>query len=64
MIKKIIATAVTVLLSSSFCLAQTAAASNAHRDMAQRARVCKKEAADQHLTGEAERNYVITCMKG
>jgi hypothetical protein len=64
MIKKIIAAAVTVLLSSSFCLAETAAPTNKHREMAQRARECKKLAADQNLTGEDARNYVITCMKG
>ena len=65
MMKKMIAATVTLLLSSSFCLAQTAAATDkVHRTKDQRARICKKEAADQNLGGEEARNYVIKCMKG
>jgi hypothetical protein len=68
MLKKIILTVAGTLAATSFCLAQTAPAApakdNNHRTYDQRARECKKQGAEQQLTGEELRTFIATCMKG
>jgi hypothetical protein len=64
MLKKIILTIAGMLVSTSFCLAQTTpAAENTHRSYDQKARECKKQGAEQQLTGEELRTFIATCMK-
>jgi hypothetical protein len=65
MLKKIILSVAAVFAASSFCLAQTAPAKeNTHRSYDQRARECKKQGAEQQLSGEELRTYVAKCLKG
>jgi Ni/Co efflux regulator RcnB len=65
MLKKIILSVAAVFAASSFCLAQTAPAKeNAHRSYDQRARDCKKQGAEQQLSGEELRTFVAKCLKG
>lgn len=65
MLKKMFVAATGLLLSTSFCLAQTAPVKeNAHRSYDQRARDCKKQAAEQQLKGEELLSFIATCMKG
>jgi hypothetical protein len=64
MLKKIILSVAGMLVATSSCLAQTAPAKeNPHRTYDQRARECKKQAAEQKLSGEELLKYVATCMK-
>ena len=65
MLKKMIITAACLLVSTSFCLAQTVPAKeNTHRSYDQRARECKKQGNEQQLKGEELRSYIANCMKG
>ncbi len=65
MLKKIILSVAAVFAASSFCLAQTAPAKdNTHRSYDQRARECKKQGAEQKLSGEELRTFIATCLKG
>jgi hypothetical protein len=65
MLKKIILTIAGMLVATSFCLAQTAPVKeNTHRSYDQKARECKKQGAEQQLTGEELRTFIATCMKG
>ena len=64
MLKKIMLTVAGMLVSASFCLAQTTPAKeNTHRTYDQKARECKKLGAEQHLTGEELRAFLAACMK-
>jgi hypothetical protein len=68
MLKKIILSVAGLLVTTSFCLAQTAPAApvkeNSHRTYDQKARECKKLGAEQKLTGEELRAFIATCIKG
>jgi hypothetical protein len=68
MLKKIILSVAGLLVTTSFCLAQTAPAApvteNTHRAQLQKSRECKKLGAEQKLTGEELRVFIATCMKG
>ena len=65
MLKNVILSMAGLLIASSFCLAQTEPAKeNTHRSYDQKARACKKLAAEQQLTGDELRTFVANCMKG
>lgn len=65
MLKKMIVTTAGLLVSTSFCLAQSAPPKeNTHRTYDQRARDCKKQGNEQQLKGEELRSFIALCMKG
>jgi peptidoglycan hydrolase CwlO-like protein len=64
MLKKIILSIAGMLVATSFCLAQTVQAQdNTHKTYDQRARDCKKLAAEKKLTGNERRAFLAACMK-
>jgi hypothetical protein len=67
MLKKIVITSALVLQGASLCFAQASApaapASNPHQSYDQKARDCKKQAADKQLTGDDSRAFIAQCMK-
>jgi hypothetical protein len=68
MLKKIILSVAGLLVTTSFCLAQTAPAApvkeNSHRTYDKKARGCKKLGAEKKLTGDELRKFVAACIKG
>jgi hypothetical protein len=65
MSKKSILTLASLLVSASFCFAQSAPApaeANAHKTHDQKARECRKAGADKQLTGDALLAFVATCV--
>jgi hypothetical protein len=68
MLKKIILSVAGLLVTTSFCLAQTAPAApvkeNSTHAQRLKTRECRKLGAEQQLTGDELRAFVATCMKG
>jgi hypothetical protein len=68
MLKKVLITTAIALQSVSFCFAQTAPTppapiENPHQSQHKKVRDCKKQAADQQLTGEERRTFIAQCVK-
>jgi hypothetical protein len=70
MLKKIVFLTAIALQSALLCHAQATApaaasapAVNNHKAYDEKARDCRRQAADQHLIGEARRSFVATCLK-
>jgi hypothetical protein len=66
MFKKIFVTTTLAVQVVGYCVAQTTLPSvtveNPHKAYEQKVRTCKKQAIDQHLTGEERRTFIAQCV--